>query len=281
MMNKIEVLEDLLANSSRSPAGQMASSQAPLPPGALPPRFEQFLEEVAAHSSEEAGHALGVFLEDFGGRLFRHLLAAGMNRRDFDTDLTRNRYDVGEASRLLRLLAIECGNTPYLPPATAELLGRVANALFDIVNSSSSPALFDVAAGAPQRPKGPRTAGAECEGRLAAALEIVILGGMKLAEAQAWIETEIRKAGLVDAAGGPITGERVAGWRNHFNKGRGAAHGRTWFRAEITGPARGGRALLLAEKSDLKLAACQRSARRLVVAMARLFNRTVTAPKGK
>jgi hypothetical protein len=252
-----------------SPLGVSTSKQ--LANDRLPEPLEQFLAEYTAHPAE-AGIAMSGMLHDLGARVFRSLLIAGLKRRQCDTDLAQNREDSLCAAHLLSQLAVECVNTPFVPQATAEVVSRVANALYDVWGSNSRPALFDGANGE----KGhPFTAGQQCEGHLAAALEIVVRGGMKLAAAKGWVEAEMRAAGLVDAAGDAIRGERVASWRSNFRKNNiGAKNARLYFAIELERCKR----LLVAPRNERKLAACQDHARRLICMLARLFNRTVPAP---
>jgi hypothetical protein len=275
---RLEALDGLLARCSRTPAGELtrattASSLANAK-GRLPQRLGQFLDEVIAQPehSAEAGVVMAAAMQDFGARVFRRFLIAGLHRRKGDTDLAQNMEDLVGIEYLLGELAAECDNTPFLPRDTTELLARAGNGLRDVRNRRR-PKLFDYPAttkwGSPR-------AGAECEGRLAAALEIVIRGGMGVAEAKDWLEAEMRKAGLVDEAGNEISGERVdRSFRNNFNKGMGDPGARGWYDDEIDARKR----LLATPDPDRKRVDCQDYARRLVGMLAKNFNRTVPAAR--
>jgi hypothetical protein len=254
------ILEKLLRGCERTPAALVTRQSLPPDKGPLPERLEQFLDEYIKHQDLPCQAVMSATMQDFGSRVFRRLLSAGTNRKKADTDITQNRHDVRAASGLLMELASECQNTPFLPPAAAQLLSRVANAL--------RPALFGGVVGPPP------TAGRQCEGRLAAALEILVRSGVKLAAAQSWLEAEMRGADLVDMAGNQISGKRVASWRNNFKNEIGAEHGRRWFKMEIEER----RALLAAPNDDRKREACQDLARRIIRLLAIHFNRTVAAP---
>jgi hypothetical protein len=210
-------------------------------------------------------------MQAFGLRLFRRLLQVGLNRHECETDQAQNHQDVALAVHLLQGLAEECDSTPWMPRETAELLGRVANALHDVWWNASRPALFDLPS-----PDGKisNTAGFLCEGHLAAALEILILSGMKLAEAKKWMDSEIRAARLVDEAGNPIDSKRIASWRNNFSKGVGAAYGRAFFRVEVDHC----KSLVSRAPNGSKPARYKDRARRLVHFLATRFNRTVPPP---
>jgi|SRR6516162_10185770 len=273
------ILEKLLRGCENTPAAAITRASLPRAEGPLPARLEQFLVKRIEHPerSAEADLVMSDIMQDFGARVFRQFLAWGLSRKECETDLAQNREDVRYAESLLTALACECTNTPMLPRATAELLKRVANALHE-VGANRRATLFDIGlVRSPPPTCGVNTPGAQCEGRLAAALEILIRGGMKLAAAKDWLNAEMRTAGLVDRAGNQIRGARVATWRNNFQKGVGATQARIWFNAE-TGP-RG--ALLAAPKDERKLAACQDLARRLVGMLAIHFNRTVAPPLKK
>ncbi len=231
----------------------------------------------------------------FGIRVYPLFRIAGIRRQATDTDLDRNRHDVLRAERLLLELAVQCHNTLSMPPETAELLGRVRNALEE-VRHNRKPALFNMpeALSRDEWPLPPAdVAGTQSEGRLAAALEILVRGGMKLAAAQKWLESEIRSAKLVDAAGNQIRGARVAEWRKNFSqlksfkvaaKGcgsvavrrKGARNARNWFNSELEDH----KALLAAPRDERKLAACQHYARAVIYGLAALFNRTIHPPLG-
>jgi hypothetical protein len=264
-----EDLEDLLVQCSPTEAGRIsrATGTKILAGSRLPKRLEEFLDSA---DPEAASFVMSDNIQDFGARVFRQILIAAMNRRVCESDLAQNRHDVAIASDLLVGLAMECSNTWMLPPAAAELLGRVGGALRDIRDSNVRPALFDCADG------GTATVGRACEGRLAAALEIVIRGGMKLAAAKDWLKAEMRKAGLVDEAGSPISVERVDQWRDNFRKRKGAANGQEWFNSDIEDS----KPLIHAPRDDRKLAACQDRAGGLVGTLVR-FNRTVAAPHNR
>jgi hypothetical protein len=282
-----EDLEDLLARCSPTEAGMVTRAETiELLLGAmdapLPARLERFLEEAAAHPehSAEAAIAMAATMQDFGARVFRRLLTTALMRRKCESDAAQNSDDLFCAELLLRTLGCECSNTPYMPPGVAELLGRIASALRDVRTNSSRPKMFTELVPLEGRTPPPdATARVECEGRLAAVLHIVILGGMKLAEAKVWLDEEMRKAGLVDVAGNPISVERVAGWRKNFSSDQAPAarYGREWFELEIEDH----KAVLRAPSGNRKLAACQDHARRLVGLLARHFNRTVPRPQEK
>jgi hypothetical protein len=264
------ILEKLLRGCEKTPAALVTRAFSAAAEGPLPEPLGQFVDGYVERPAErEAAEAvMRAVMADFGTRVFRHLLAAGVNRKACDTDLAQNRHDLIAAGHLLRELVNECHNTPVLPRTSGELLARIANALHDIYDSNSRPALFEL----DRRPASPGdTAGVECEGLLAAALEIVIRGGMKLAEAKGWLDREMREAGLVDEAGNPIRAERVASWRSNFRKGQGAKHARRLFDRKIEER----KPLLVAPNGDLKRAACQDHARRLVGLLAKHYNRTV------
>jgi hypothetical protein len=265
------ILEKLLRGCESTDAALVTRGALPRGKGPLPERLEQFLDGYIKRPAERAVDevAMRAAMADFGTRVFRHLLATGMNREDCETDLAQNTHDVLAAANLLRMLAAECHHTAFLPRATGELLSRTANALYE-VRSNSRPALFDGFGGAHHL-----TPGHECEGRLAAALEIVIRGGMKLAAAERWLEAEMRKAGLVDEAGNQISGERVRFWRNNFRGEIGARGAHTCYDEELADH------VLTAPNDELKLAACQDLAHRLVRMLAHLFNRTVSSPPVK
>jgi hypothetical protein len=230
----------------------------------------------------------------FGVRVYPLFRNAGIRRQATDTDLDRNRHDVLRAERLLLELAAQCYNTLSMPRETAELLGRITNALGE-VRHNRKPALFDM----PEASLLPAdVAGTQAEGRLAAALEILVRGGMKLAAAQKWLESEIHSAKLVDAAGDQIRASRVADWRKNFNQSRsiarhnarirlnsesedpprrmkGAINARIWFNSELEDH----KALLAAPRDQRKLAACQHYARAVIYGLAALFNRTIHPPQ--
>jgi hypothetical protein len=239
----------------------------------FPEKLEQFLAFHIAHPeySAETSLVISSAMQSFGLRLFRRLLHVGLNRHECETDQAQNLQDVGLAVHVLQGLAGECNTTPWMPRETAELLGRVANALHDIWWNASRPALFDLPS-----PEGTisNTAAAFCEGHLAAAIEILILAGIKLAEAKKWMHSEIRAAGLLDEVGNPIGAARIASWRNNFNKGVGAGYARTFFRIELDHC----RALVSRGPNESKQARYKDRARELVQMLAIRFNRTVPPP---
>jgi hypothetical protein len=266
------ILEKLMRGCESTPAALATRESLAPAEGPLPERLERFLNEYIAHPKHRPGIGamMSATMADFGTRVFRQLLGAGMNRHDCDTNQEQNSHDVRAAADLLRMLALECHNTPFLPRVTGELLNRLANALDD-VQRNSQPALFDGADG-PARPPGQT-----CQGHLAAALEILIRGGgMKLAAAKKWLAAEMRKASLLDTAGNQISGERVASWRHYFRQKKGALHAQEAYEEELTAPGRP--ALLRAPNDNGKREACQDLARRLVDGMAFSYNRTVPPP---
>jgi hypothetical protein len=250
-----------------TPAADATFRSDIIPSKPLPERLQQFVAESPQHPAE-ADLVMAGAMQDFGVRIFRRLLIAGLSRKTCETDLTQNKHDVLMAEHLLRQMTVECANTPFLPATTGELLGRVASALHDIRWNNSRPNLFEDLA--PEAPY-PDTAAIQCEGRLAAALDIVIAGGMKLAEAKTWLDGEMRAAGLVDERGAPVQAARVTQWRNNFRKGVGAANAKLHFDDEIDNQ----KALLTSPRDERKRAACQDYARRLVRLMASNFNRTI------
>ena len=256
------VLEKLLRGCEGPPAAVDNHDPLPSAKGPLPKRLEQLLTE---YTEPLVQAVMSELMKDFGSRVFRVLLRAGMNREDWDTDLAQNQHDLWVAADLLLRLAIECSNTPILPRTTGELLHRIANALFD-KDSNSRSALFD-GFGDTEFPRW--TAGRQCEGRLAAALQILRHGRMKLADAQDWLEAEMRKAGLVDEAGNQISAKRIRFWRNNFRRGVGASHARTFYDQELTDQAQ----RLAAPNKD-----CEDLARRLIRLLAHSLNRTVPQP---
>jgi hypothetical protein len=214
----------------------------------------------------------------FGIRVYPLFRNGGIRRQVMDTDLDQNRHDVLRAERLLLELAVQCHNTLSMPPETTELLGRITNALGEM-RHNRKPTLFDMPE-APSRNEWPlppaAVAGTQSEGRLAAALEILVRGGMKLAAAQKWLESEIRSAKLVDAAGNQIRASRVAEWRKNFKQNKkGSSDARRWFSSELEDR----KALLTAPRDERKLAACQHYARALIYALAALFSRTIHPPQ--
>ena len=274
--NLAEVLDDFLTKCTLTPAGEITRNGTPitaelLAGRRLPKRLEQFLAEYIANPeySAQGRIVMSSMLQDFGARMFRRLLHIGLNRRQCETDQAQNVQDVAFAGRLLRELASECAHTPFLPRDAAELLGRIANALHDIGWNNSRPALLD---NLPAVEGGiSNTARNWSKGHLAAALEIVICGGMKLAEAKDWLEVDMRRAGLVDEAGNAIGAARVASWRNNFRKGIGAHYARAFFQIILAEC----KPLLGAPPGKRKRAACENYARRLVGMLAIQFNRTV------
>jgi hypothetical protein len=260
------ILEKLMRGCESTPAALVTRESLAPAEGPLPEGLERFLNEYIAHPKRRPGigAVMSATMADFGSRVFRHLLSVGTNRKSCDTDLNQNRHDVLAAANLLLMLAGECHHTAFLPRETGELLSRVANALHDDWG----------------RPRG-ATAGRQCEGRLAAVLEILVRGGVKPAAAGRWLEAEMRRAGLLDEAGNQIPARRVASWRNNFNKGIGAQHARYFFGEELADHA----ALLTAPNKvaangadDRKREICRAEATRLVRMLAHLFNRTVAAP---
>jgi hypothetical protein len=262
------ILEKLMRGCESTPAALVTRESLAPAKGPLPERLERLLNEYTAHPKHRPGigAVMSATMADFGTRVFRKLLTAGRNRHDCDTGQEQNSHDVRAAAELLRILAVECHNTPILPRATGELLNRLANALDD-VQRNSQPALFDGADG-PARPPGQT-----CQGHLAAALEILIKGGMKLAAAKKWLAAEMRKAGLLDTAGNQISGERVESWRHYYRQKKGALHAREAYEEDLTAP------LLRAPNDNGKREACQHLARRLVDDVAFFYNRTVP-PRG-
>jgi hypothetical protein len=248
------ILEKLLRDCESTDAALVTRQSLPPAKGPLPEPLGQFLDEYIARPSEHAPAevVMRAVMADFGVRLFRQLLAAGRNRRDCDTDEEQDSQDALAAADLLKALAVECQNTPFVPLATAQLLARTANGLRE-------------------------GAGRECEGNLAAVLQILVRGDMKPAAAQAWLGGEVRSAGLVDAAGNQISGKRLAEWRNSFGSRKiGARRARASYEMALAWP---GIAGLLAGPNDArKLAACQDHARRIIRFLAIHFNRTVAPP---
>jgi hypothetical protein len=277
MTDLLEILKQLLVGCASSPAALATfHDQTIITDNPLPQRLEQFLTEYHAHPEyeAEADKVMSDVMRDFGARVFWRLLVAGLRRKEGDTDLAQNKSDVLSAEHLLKELQFECINTPFVPQGATDLLGRVANALHDVRWNNSRPALFDGLA--PAMPF-PDTVGIWCEGSLAAALEILIAGGLKLAAAKAWLEQEIQGAGLVDEAGNPIGAERVASWRGNFRKGIGAANARLSFDSVIEDH----KALIAAPKDSRKSDACEAAARGLIRLLALTANRTVPPPQAR
>jgi len=122
----------------------------------------------------------------------------------------------------------------------AKILARLTVALQDMVHGGSKePTLFNIPAkqtpdqsGVSYTPafggsKG--TAGAYAQGCLAIALDILINGGFKKAEAVAWVASEVKSAQIVDRGGLSVSGKRISNWRDHFSRGQGALAGRRAF----------------------------------------------------
>jgi hypothetical protein len=220
---------------------------------------------------------MSAVMQDFGLRVYRMLLVAGLHRPRCDIDLAQNKADLVALANLLKTLAVECLNTSFIPRGTVELISRGANALHDVRWNNSRPALFTRAAPAERWKPPPDTADKECEGRLAAALEIVIAGGMKLALAKSWLDREMRAAGLVDSTGNVINAGRVAQWRANFRKRKGSARAMQEFDMEI----RRQRALINAPAGERKREACEDYASRLISVSAALTNRAVPPLKDR
>jgi hypothetical protein len=270
---------DWLLGCANSPRANATRDATPitaelLADGRLPKPLERLLAEYIAHPehSPEVHLAVSSAMQEFGLRMFRRLTHLGLNRRERETDQAQNDQDVAFAAHLLRGLSDECDRTPFMARGAAELLGRVANALHDVWWNAGRPALFGNLP--PPEGSSPNTAGIFCEGHLAAALEILIRGGMKPAAATKWIEAQMGEAGLVDAAGNAIGGRRVASWRNNFRKGVGAKYARAFFSLELYRS----KPLLGAPTDGRKLAASQHRARTLVGMLAVGFNRALPPP---
>lgn len=237
----------------------------------LPTRLQELLD------SPYAKDAFTMAMTDLGTRLYLRLLFGGLLRGQGETDLEQNYRDVHSAALLLGALACECANTPLLPRDTTELLSRIGNALSDVWKGAQ-PALFKDLALARWRPSDGRreTAGVKTEGSLAASLEIVIRGGMKLAAAKDWLDAGIKAAGLVDEAGNPIGADRVANWRHNFRQrmGGGAREARFIYNTQIDEA----KPLLRGPPGEQKMAACKDFARGLLEELALFWNRTVSPP---
>lgn len=261
---RVKALNSLLNGCLRAPAAAIQHDEitADLPEGVTR------LLNVAGNSTV-ASDAWSILMRDFGARLFRRLLTAGQRlaakQQSSDTDLDYNRRDLRAAEDLLKFLMVECANSPFIPNNVAALLGRTANALHD-VREGHKPGLFDLPI--PTR-RGAATAAHEVEGRLAAALNIVVAGGTRLAAAKRWLDDEMRAAGIVDVAGDPVRAERVASWRNNFRKGIGARGAREWFASETDNF---NRAL------GRDPAACQDHARKIIRLVAKISPRTAHPP---
>jgi hypothetical protein len=239
----------------------------------LTKRLAQFVTEGLDHPAE-ADLVLRSVLQDLGARVFRQLLIAGQSRRDENTNLEQNQADLSVAVYLLQAMAVECSHTPLLPRGVADLLHRITNALDDIARSGVNPALFDL----PEKDGNRRpldTAGVRCEGWLAAALEIAVAGGMKLSEAERWLDAVISQRGLVDAAGNRISAKRVVQWRSNFRKGVGAHHARRTF----ADAKKAHTALIAAPTGASKLRACRDLASEMVRLAVTISNRTVAPPR--
>jgi hypothetical protein len=137
--------------------------------------------------------------------------------------------DLYIASTMLRSMAVMAMNTDprSLHAAGAALIIRLANALDDL-RFGRKPPMFEFEP-LPHPNRASRPVAEMTMGKLAAALELLMVGGMKPSDAIAWLNSEIKKFGITDAAGQSISASRVNDQREHYRENQGAARSRGAF----------------------------------------------------
>jgi hypothetical protein len=107
---------------------------------------------------------------------------------------------------------------------------RLANALRDRIAGAEPALFFNI--GQQIDLRGNRsgiTVGARMQGLAALVLDALTEGGFKKAEAETWLNHELRELQIKDEGGDLLTGRRISVWRDHFRRGEGSKHGREGY----------------------------------------------------
>jgi hypothetical protein len=156
----------------------------------------EWLETLLKSEDDEATGVINVLLRDLGAHVLIPFLHAAGRRRNRDPDEDQNAHDLLVAEAMLTELAVALGHFSHMiPPETTDLLARVCNALRDVRLHKVQPALFDVPPGPPVEEELVWTIAPakKVQAILAAALELLILGGWRLRDASRLLDDLIRR----------------------------------------------------------------------------------------
>jgi hypothetical protein len=156
----------------------------------------------------------------------------------------------------------------------AALIIRLAKALDDL-RFRRNPPMFDFVP-VPHPNRASRPVAEAAMGMLAAALEILIVGGMKPSDAIARLNSGIKKFGITDAAGQSISASRVNVQREHYREKQGAARSRDVFNYTVK-PYQG---LILSYGGPVRVVTAQNASAFILRDIAQQYNGQVTPKKG-